>query len=125
MKRNRKGATTVEFAIVCPVFLLFVFGLLEIGRFVMVKQLVEGGARIGARVAAMDGATTAEVERKVRESMPTISNPSVTVMNFRDPRGIELTTVTVTAAKFGWLAPILFGDKAAVTAVCSMRRETL
>lgn len=67
MKRSRatcrRGAAMVEFALVLPVFLLIVFGIIEIGRGVMVQQIITNGAREGARRAVVPGATDAKVEQ--------------------------------------------------------------
>ena len=35
-RKNRRGAAVVEFAMVVPVFVLLVFGMIEFGRAVMV-----------------------------------------------------------------------------------------
>jgi Flp pilus assembly protein TadG len=52
--RRRRGATSVEIAIVLLPFLLFVFAIFEFGRFVMVRNLVENAAREGCRLAAVN-----------------------------------------------------------------------
>jgi Flp pilus assembly protein TadG len=50
---TRRGATVVEFAVVSPLFLLFIFGLIEFGRYVMVQQALTNAAREGSRTAAL------------------------------------------------------------------------
>jgi len=51
---NRRGAVAVEFAVVAPILVAIMFGLIEVGRaFEMTNQL-EVAAREGARFAAMD-----------------------------------------------------------------------
>jgi hypothetical protein len=62
MKRNRQerhtpertGAVAVEFAIVAPVLLACLFGLIELGRAFEMQNLLEVAAREGARFASMD-----------------------------------------------------------------------
>ncbi|MCX7700921.1 MAG: pilus assembly protein, partial [Gemmataceae bacterium] len=49
--RSRRGATLVETALVISIFLMFLFGIFEYGRFVMTRQLMENAAREGARWA--------------------------------------------------------------------------
>jgi Flp pilus assembly protein TadG len=49
---RRGWANTVELAVVAPVLFLFLFAILEYGRFVMVRQLLDNAAREGARLAA-------------------------------------------------------------------------
>ena len=77
---SRRGATTVEFAIVAPIFLLLVFGLIEFGRMMMVQQSLTNAAREGCRTAVL--ATTvnsSEVEGAVRDYLQSVmSNASNT-----------------------------------------------
>jgi Flp pilus assembly protein TadG len=47
------GQALVEFALVLPVFLLIVFGLIDGGRFVYMNSVLSQAAREGARVAAV------------------------------------------------------------------------
>ena len=48
---NRRGASTVEAAIVLPLVFLFLFGILEYGRYVMMLQIATNAAREGAHYA--------------------------------------------------------------------------
>src|SRR5580692_10919305 len=50
---RRTGAHLVELAIVAPIFFLFLFGILEYGRFVMTLQIMTNAAREGARYAVV------------------------------------------------------------------------
>jgi Flp pilus assembly protein TadG len=54
-------------AIVLPVFMMVVMGIIEFGRGMMVGQLVTNAARYGARLAAVDGSTNASVESDVED----------------------------------------------------------
>lgn len=51
---NRRGAVAVEFAIVAPILLAIVFGMIEMGRAFEMRNLLEVAAREGARFASMD-----------------------------------------------------------------------
>jgi len=51
---ERRGAVAVEFAIVAPVLLALMFGMIEMGRAFEMKNLLEVAAREGARFASMD-----------------------------------------------------------------------
>ncbi len=46
---RRRGATLVEFALVMPVFLMFLFGIFEYARYLMMHQLLHNAARDAAR----------------------------------------------------------------------------
>jgi len=48
------GQTLVEFALVLPVFLLVVFGLVDVGRLVYTNSTLSQAAREGARLAAAE-----------------------------------------------------------------------
>ncbi len=50
-QRRRLGAAAVEAALVLPVVITFLFGILEYGRYVMMLQVVTNAAREGARYA--------------------------------------------------------------------------
>lgn len=49
--RSRRGSALVEAALVLPVCLLFIFGVLEYGRYLMMLHLLNNAAREGARYA--------------------------------------------------------------------------
>ena len=52
--RNRRAAVAVEFAVVLPLLLGLVLGLVELTRAYDVQNLLQIGVREGARFAAMD-----------------------------------------------------------------------
>ena len=47
----RRGTAAVEAAMVLPITLLFMFGIIEYGRYVMTMQIMTNAARAGARYA--------------------------------------------------------------------------
>ena len=79
-KHPRSGVAAVEFALVVPVFFLLVFGLIEFGRMLMVRQSLTNAAREGCRTAVL--ATTvnsSDVEESVRDYLQSVmSNASNT-----------------------------------------------
>lgn len=66
-KARRSGLALVESALVMGICLLFLFGILEYGRFVMTKQVLDHAAREGARWAVVNtqSGTTAQVQNLV------------------------------------------------------------
>ena len=50
-KTLRRGAATVEAGLVLPLMLIFLFGILEYGRYVMTLQVMTNAARAGCRYA--------------------------------------------------------------------------
>ena len=64
-RNTRRGAAVVEFALIAPIFILLVFGMIEFGRMVMVQQVLTNASREGARLAVLDGTTTSDVTTAV------------------------------------------------------------
>ncbi|MGI5852115.1 MAG: TadE/TadG family type IV pilus assembly protein [Caldicoprobacterales bacterium] len=52
--RNRKGQTTVEFALILPVLLLLIFAIIEFGFILNAYVTVVSAAREGARYGIVD-----------------------------------------------------------------------
>jgi hypothetical protein len=51
---EQSGQTLIEFALVLPVFMLIVFGLVDVGRLVYTNTTLSQAAREGARLAAAE-----------------------------------------------------------------------
>jgi len=70
---RRRAAHAVEFAIVCPVVLLLLFGILEYCRYLMTLHVTDNAAREGARHALartdtfQTGESTASIQAKTQE----------------------------------------------------------
>jgi len=62
---RRRAAVMAEFAIILPIFILAVIGIIEFGRAIMVQQILTNAAREGARRAIVQGATNDEVTELV------------------------------------------------------------
>ena len=79
--RKRRGAATVEFALVAPVLFLFIFAIFEFGRAFMVMDLLGDAARVGSREGAVQGKSSSTVTTDVqnRLSGEGVNNSSVTV----------------------------------------------
>lgn len=66
---REKGAAVVEFAVVLPILLAFLFGILEFGRVMMVNHTLNNAARAGARIAALPGADNSSVLDAINEEL--------------------------------------------------------
>ena len=76
---SRRGASAVEFAVVAPIMFLFVFGLIEVGRMLMVQQALTNAAREGCRKACLATTTSATavdtvVRNTLQVAVPNASN---------------------------------------------------
>jgi hypothetical protein len=88
---TRRGATLVETAVVMPVFLIFVWAMIEFGHAFMVVNLLNAAAKRASREGVADGVTTAQVVARVNEIVGSaISTDDLTVLvkngaTFDDP----------------------------------------
>jgi Flp pilus assembly protein TadG len=110
---KRRGATTVEFAMVCPVFFLFVLGIIEVGRGLMVTHLLTNAARVGCRTGILQNQSTQQITTAVVNSLSQQGIRSeVTTVQVNDgvadastaKSGDEITViVSVPVGKVTWL----------------------
>jgi Flp pilus assembly protein TadG len=79
--RSVRGAETIEVAIALPLALIVIFSGLEYGWLMLRVVQVDGAARLGARQAALSGASSEEVEARVNQTLlqSGIRNATVTV----------------------------------------------
>jgi Flp pilus assembly protein TadG len=85
----RRGAVTVEFALMAPVFLVLVLGVTETARMFDLQNQLQVAAREGARMAAMDRAGL------VGEGQSTNAKVIQDVKNFLEASGIDPDQVNV------------------------------
>ncbi len=76
---NRCGAAAVEFAIVAPVFFLLVIGMIEIGRALMVQQVLINASRVGARQAVNGRGYDFSRADRCKDYATSVAVPSVSV----------------------------------------------
>ncbi len=85
-KRDQRGSTAVEFAIIAPVFLFMVMGVFDIGHAIFIRSTLDGAIQKAARDAALetgstsaatiDAELTATVKKVAKNATVTISRQS-------------------------------------------------
>ena len=83
-RRTGRGQALVEFALVIPIFLLLIFGLVDLGRAVFANNSLAEAARDGARYGAVQArsystASRALVEDYVLDRLDAVPNATATV----------------------------------------------
>ena len=71
-RRSERGQALAEFALVLPLILFFIAGIVEFGRAWNIKQAITDAAREGARYAVVqdpDITTTDDVKAKIEERL--------------------------------------------------------
>ncbi len=125
---SRFGVAATEFAVVAPLFFLLVIGMIELGRGLMVQQVLINASRVGAREAITVGSTTTDVQTVVQDYAASVSVPGVLVTVTPDPAAAAAgTMVTVSTSvaynDISWLAAPWFLSGQTLTADSSMRKE--
>lgn len=121
----------MEFAVVAPLLFLLVFGMIEFGRMVMVQQIITNGAREGARVAVLDGATTTDVVTAVQTYLTGASVAGANISVTPDPPssavygGPVTVVVSIPFSQVSWLPTPMFLGGSTLSATTVMRRETI
>jgi Flp pilus assembly protein TadG len=94
---NRRATACVECALILPVLLIFVLGLLEMGRFIEVRQILTSAAEEGARQASTGQLTNAQVVSVVTGCVAASGLPTtglaVTVADLTNP-GTDVSLAT-------------------------------
>ncbi len=131
--RGRAGASIIEFAFVAPVFVIFLLGLIEVGRGLMVQHLLTNAARAGARVGVIEGKTTSDVTSAAYTALSGmgISGDTATVEvndNVADASTAsvndEITViVSVPVSSITWIPMTKYLSGRTITGQYTLRRE--
>ena len=102
-RREDSGAELIEFALVVPLLLLLVVGIIDFGFMFQRYEVVTNAAREGARLASLPGYAQADVNQRVQDYLTasgltdtaTIAYATSTQALAASGRIVELVTVTV------------------------------
>ena len=106
---SRRGVAAVEMALVAPVLLLLLLGLWEVGRCVMVQNLLRNAAREGGRLGAAGTYLSSNNRTNPAGGTLTLSSPSTNsdceleqkVLAYLQASGVSTTGAAVTVANKG------------------------
>ena len=129
---RERGVAAVEFAIVAPLLLLILFGMIEFGHVFLVRQTVQHAAREACRVAVLKAteepydADDGPVVERLSEILSTVGitySSSMLTVTVDDPVP-DMVTLKVTIpyddiAISGFLGPIT----SEIEGECTMRKE--
>lgn len=115
---------------VAPLMLLFTFGMIEIGRMMMVKNAATQATREGARLAVLPSAETEDVRQRVMEELQLLSINSATVefdpaiISNAEPGANVTVRVRIDPASVSWVPSVLSVAVPEISATSVMRRES-
>lgn len=140
VRARERGAAAVEFALVLPILVVILLGIVDFGLEMNSQAIVANAAREGARTASLGGtaaeATTAATNASGSLLNVSASNPTVTVACLkpggaacasgydtnRESGGTVVVTVSYT---YTWISPTILGlpAYATINKISEMRIE--
>lgn len=147
-RARERGAAAVEFALVLPVLIIILVGVIDFGMVTNAQAIVANAARDGARVASMGGDEATSCDAAVTAATTLVgfsdtgdcstSTPSVAVScltaggancasTFNSSREVGGTAVVAVTYTYKWISPAVFGlpGQTTITKKAYMRIETL
>ncbi|MCG8404633.1 MAG: pilus assembly protein [Phycisphaerales bacterium] len=130
IRRNgnkRRGAAVVETAVIAPILILGMLGMMEVGYAFMVRQTVTMSSREGARAAALPGGTLADVNTAVDAAMGAANLSGYTTTSNIDtlgPTDLEVwVKVTIPLDRVTFTGNLFGGGSFDISSTTTMRRE--
>ncbi len=126
LRRNRTGATAVEFALVAPIFFLLLLASFEFSRLNVIRHTADNAAYEAARIAMVPGATANEAVAEANRIMNIARARGITVTvnpAILGPNTNQITvTVDVPLDQNGWITP-KFTASRTMRSVSTLRAE--
>ena len=105
---RRRGQALVEFALIAPILILLVMGIVEFGRVFMAQQTITSASREGARTGILPNSTTSDVENIVTTYMSAASLSGATSIQCSNV-GPTVQSGAATSVTVSYTLPILTG----------------
>jgi Flp pilus assembly protein TadG len=110
---NRRGQALVEFALVMPILLLLILGLIDFARAWNVYQVITDAAREGARTAVIDDPTVSEdsvrtvIGNALQRASINTDDATIDIDGFRSGRGMPTTVRIEYEYQLGWIGALV------------------
>ena len=123
--KSEKGASAVEFAIILPILIILVFGIVQFGIAYNNYIALTHAAREGARLAAVNMDEIEGIawfENRIKESAPSVSIESITLSG-QDGNIGDSVAVTVTGEVLNIEIPLVGSWPVQLTSTATLRIE--
>lgn len=77
LARDRRGVTVVEFALILPVMLVLMMGMMELGYQAYVQSVITGAVQKAGRDSGIQGATPATIDARVLSQVRAVAPSAV------------------------------------------------
>ena len=123
--KSEKGASAVEFALILPILIILVFGIVQFGIAYNNYIALTHAAREGARLAAVNMDEIEGIawfENRIKESAPSVSIESITLSG-QDGNIGDSVAVTVTGEVLNIEIPLAGSWPVQLTSTATLRIE--
>jgi len=123
--KSEKGASAVEFALILPILIILVFGIVKFGIAYNNYIALTHAAREGARLAAVNMDEIEGIawfENRIKESAPSVSIESITLSG-QDGNIGDSVVVTVTGEVLNIEIPLVGSWPVQLTSTATLRIE--
>ena len=125
-RRRARGSTVVEFAVVLPLLMTILFGIIEFGWMFSIRQSLQNAAREGCRLAVLKTTVdpyTNVIDRITSMLEPLGITPTIVLTHAVEGNPIETVSVTVPAADVSLVGSFFGPNDYNLGGKCSMRKE--
>ena len=125
----RRAAALVEMAVVTPLLLVMLFGIMEFGWAFMIHENLTNATREAARVGILQGATEEDIEQRFVDAMAgngiTVTAEMLTITPATDenPNVTVSASVPYSQVSLTGLTSFLGIERDSIQATCSMHKE--
>jgi len=124
---RRRATAVVELAVVLPILLTLLFGIIEFGWDFMVYQSVTNAAREGCRVAVLNGSSDSDITGRISNYLSslglTTDKYTVHLEHATTNNPTETVKVSVPYASIGLLGNYFGLSHKILTSTAQMRKE--
>ena len=125
-QRHQRGTAVVEMAVVTPLLLALVFGVIEFGWVFMVRQTLANAAREGCRTAVLQNSTSQQVADRVDSFMSSagLTNYTLDYTPSNPPNDvIETVHITIPYQDISLVGSFFGPINFDLGSTCTMRKE--
>jgi Flp pilus assembly protein TadG len=103
LSKSERGAAAVEFALLVPLLMMLVFGIVDFGYMMNRNTMLANAAREGVRAASL-GATADEVTATVEHALTKMDGEVTVTVSCLKPDGVACSAYSADAASGGTAA---------------------
>ena len=94
-RKDRRGATVVEAALIIPVFLFFTYWLMEIAHMIAINAIIQNGVRDAARLGSTPDVTNEQAIDRLQNYVATLVPADVMEIEIKDATGFDEGTLDI------------------------------